>query len=346
MKRHWFTSALAIAALVTISASTAWCQTSPDQDPIQIKIVNQDGEEVVPGQVTPPTPRTPDGNQGIRVQAQDGKLVIVDSEGKQRELKIGDARDIIVTQSMQTVDNNGDKQTTKTGKVVIVRPDGTRQEIEIDGDAGMLDWQGSGRFNVVVPQRSGVIKIDPAIGKYYIGVFCKPIDPAMASQLRLQEGQGLIVTDVAEDSPASEAGLETHDVLLFADQQELKSREDLTKRVQQAAEEQAEIKIDYIRGGREASLTIKPAERPAGMMNDVIDVQQMFPNLPQGQFEFRAVEPGVIIGRGAFDQDADLDFDANVQQMEQRMQKLQQQMEQQFEQMKKDLEQQIQRNKK
>jgi hypothetical protein len=50
----------------------------------------------------------------------------------------------------------------------------------------------------------------------WLGVVVVPVPPPVADQLNL-EGEGLMVADVAVDSPADRAGLRLHDVLIAAD---------------------------------------------------------------------------------------------------------------------------------
>src|SRR5262245_6332485 len=62
--------------------------------------------------------------------------------------------------------------------------------------------------------------IEPVGGKEaqgdvtWLGVYAEEVSEALSSQLGLSSGEGLLVTYVAADSPASKAGLQKNDVLV------------------------------------------------------------------------------------------------------------------------------------
>jgi hypothetical protein len=62
---------------------------------------------------------------------------------------------------------------------------------------------------------------EPSHQQTYLGIGVEPLSPALASQLHesIVEGQGLVVTDVADTSPAKKSGLQVHDTLMtYGDQ--------------------------------------------------------------------------------------------------------------------------------
>ncbi|XAM01150.1 PDZ domain-containing protein [Phycisphaeraceae bacterium D3-23] len=67
----------------------------------------------------------------------------------------------------------------------------------------------------------------PMVEATYLGISCEPLDFDAAALLLVDEGTGLAVTFVAEDSPASAAGLEVGDTLLQLDNQVLINPEQL-----------------------------------------------------------------------------------------------------------------------
>src|SRR5262245_15694012 len=52
------------------------------------------------------------------------------------------------------------------------------------------------------------------VGTHWIGAEVTPADPTLRSQLGLGDGQGLVVSWIHQGSPAAQAGLESHDVLV------------------------------------------------------------------------------------------------------------------------------------
>jgi hypothetical protein len=104
-----------------------------------------------------------------------------------------------------------------------------------------------------------------ASGKYWIGVECRDASPELRAQLGLKDDEGLVVVHVAEDSPASKAGVKQHDVIVAAGQggtpHRLGSVQDLIK-VMDQSEGKNVVPLKIIRGGKEQVLDVTAAERP------------------------------------------------------------------------------------
>jgi hypothetical protein len=102
-------------------------------------------------------------------------------------------------------------------------------------------------------------------GKYWIGVECRDASPELRAQLGLKDDEGLVVMHVADDGPASKAGLKQHDVIVAAGQggtpHRLASVPDLIKIMDQS-EGKSAVPLKIIRGGKEQVLDVTPAERP------------------------------------------------------------------------------------
>lgn len=93
----------------------------------------------------------------------------------------------------------------------------------------------------------------------YLGVETMPVDPTVAAQLGLAKGTGVVIRRVAEGSPA--AGLlQEHDILTKLDDQILVNMPQLTVLVRnhKAGDE---VKLTYIRGGKESTAKAKLGER-------------------------------------------------------------------------------------
>jgi serine protease Do len=93
----------------------------------------------------------------------------------------------------------------------------------------------------------------------YLGVETMPVDPTMAAQLGLPRGTGVVVRRVAEGSPA--AGLlQQHDILTKLDDQILVNMAQLSVLVRNHKTGD-EVKVTYIRAGKESTAKAKLAER-------------------------------------------------------------------------------------
>jgi hypothetical protein len=94
----------------------------------------------------------------------------------------------------------------------------------------------------------------------WVGLGCQPVPEVLRAQLPLDEGQGLLVELVAEDSPAEEAGFQRHDVLATADGKVIGELEDLVGAVEAAGDKK--MIFGVFRGGEKMTIEVTPAERP------------------------------------------------------------------------------------
>jgi len=97
--------------------------------------------------------------------------------------------------------------------------------------------------------------------RYWLGVGCVPVPGALRAQLNLPEKQGLLIEQVAPDSPAAKAGIAKHDVLVRADGKLLTGPQDLIKAMEAAKE--GKLKVELIRGGQHKTVEAAPVKRPA-----------------------------------------------------------------------------------
>lgn len=99
--------------------------------------------------------------------------------------------------------------------------------------------------------------------KYWIGLSCAPIDETLRSQLGLTDGGGLVVRQVAENSPAKEAGLAIHDIITevkIGDKMHKPADlPQLTALVQQA--EEKPLTFVLLRQGKVQSIAVTPKDR-------------------------------------------------------------------------------------
>lgn len=95
----------------------------------------------------------------------------------------------------------------------------------------------------------------------FLGVETAPVPPALAAQLGLGKEMGLVVTRLADNSPAAGV-LKEHDVLTkFADQLLVDSRQlSVLVRTKKPGDE---VKLTIMRGGKETVVTAKLGEREA-----------------------------------------------------------------------------------
>lgn len=94
----------------------------------------------------------------------------------------------------------------------------------------------------------------------FLGVVTVPAAGALAEQLGLQPGFGLVVENVVPDSPAAAAGIKKFDVLKTAGDQKLVSPDQLAALVR-ATKDGEEMTLTLLRKGKEEKATAKLVKR-------------------------------------------------------------------------------------
>lgn len=103
----------------------------------------------------------------------------------------------------------------------------------------------------------------PAAGAY-LGVLLGPVPDALRAQLGevLPSGQGVLIREVKNASPADQAGLQAYDVLIGYDDQKLFSAEQLTRLVRADRPDQ-KITLRVVRGGTVGDVEVALGQAPA-----------------------------------------------------------------------------------
>lgn len=89
---------------------------------------------------------------------------------------------------------------------------------------------------------------------YRIGVTLSEADETLRQQLRLATGEGLVVTEVLDDSSAAKAGIQVHDVLTMLDAKRLTTVEVINAQIQELKDKSVELRL--LRNGKEVTLQI------------------------------------------------------------------------------------------
>jgi PDZ domain len=149
--------------------------------------------------------------------------------------------------------------------------------------------RGGKRMSVeVTPRGPDSVWVDSPRRNYWIGITAADADDALRSQLGIPEGQGLVVTEVYDESAAAAAGIEVHDVVLEFENSPLSSVEELNSRIQEVGEQPATVKL--IRGGDELTLKVTPRVRDGGDgMLWVYDTSQSLRNLAELTAQYSGV---------------------------------------------------------
>ena len=234
-----------IATTVFVFANSQLCLA-------QVEIVDGNGKQVnendIPGEVVQKRPAT-------------GEML----EGNPQIFGGGNGSSIIIRKSFSSVDENGERKTESSGKAIVIGPDGQRQEFDLGDDQNM---------KIEIPDFDGRLQIpgldvdaEPETVAFTLGCRYGSIHPAVKSQLGLESG--VMVTQVPQGSAAAKAGVQKHDILLFADDKQVISERDLSAAVQAAGKAKAGVSLTLIRGGKEIAVAVTPEQRKATAFNQI-----------------------------------------------------------------------------
>jgi membrane-associated protease RseP (regulator of RpoE activity) len=125
----------------------------------------------------------------------------------------------------------------------------------------------------------------------WLGITTEEASEALASQLGLSAGAGLVVSYLVPDSPAAKAGLEKNDVLVEFDGQMLVHPAQLRKLVR-VRKEGDPVKLVVYRGGKQQTLTATLAKNTSALpflgedrawQGDLRELQVRLKELPVGE---------------------------------------------------------------
>lgn len=284
--------------MTCFASSPILAQENADDAPI--KIINRDGESVDSAELGQGNPiekaaQPAAGLLGVRprlgafgaagamIQNNNGKITIINPDGEKQEIDVTGARSVSMSHSSKTVVVDGVTKQEVVGKAVVVDADGERHEYNLaPSEAGA---------NGPMPGFRGTVRAGSSSNGFMIGVNCRTVSALLAAQLQLEPGTGLVVQSVSRDSPAANAGIKKHDILMFAEDRGLSRISDLNDVVNKAGKEDTKVSLTVIRGGKEIGIDVGVAERPAGQSSPIAG----FPGLPGLNFELRQALPGAII---------------------------------------------------
>lgn len=105
--------------------------------------------------------------------------------------------------------------------------------------------------------------VRPDLG--YVGVHLGPVPAAVASQLRLQ-GKGVMIRNVAKDSPAYSAGLDRYDVItMIGKDKPVQTAQQFVRMVRKLKQGDV-LDLAVLRGGRQKPVAVTLGKRPAGQI--------------------------------------------------------------------------------
>jgi serine protease Do len=99
------------------------------------------------------------------------------------------------------------------------------------------------------------------VTRAYLGIYPQDVTPAMAKAFGEKDSQGIVVGDVTPNSPASEAGIKTGDIILEVNGKSVTDSNQLRMSISMM-QPGTELKLKTLRNGTERDATVKLAEMP------------------------------------------------------------------------------------
>jgi len=117
----------------------------------------------------------------------------------------------------------------------------------------------------VVQKSPETIRQEPSyegkVASGWLGVFIQDMNASLAEQFGVAVTEGVLISDIQDDSPAKEAAFERGDILIEYDNKAMSDVNQLRNVVAQT-EVGKEVKIKVLRKGNETVLTVKIGEQP------------------------------------------------------------------------------------
>ncbi len=262
-------------SLLVVSSSLSWAdddETKEVKKEIEVKVIVEDGEVRIDGlggdtrvlklsDLKDGTwvSESPEGLKATAIfVADDGEVDVLSEghkgvnwtsdEGKQLKLRV-----MLGDREPGDQEHGGGKVIKLDGDRFMVKG---RGDVTIDDDSNVwiskLGDRGEQHANVWVSKMGSA-------GDYMIGLMCTPAGDTLRSQLKIDAG--LVVMEVVDDSPADEAGLQQHDVIVAVNGEELEDVDGLVKAVQGAGENGEPLSIKLLREGDWQKVSVTPAKR-------------------------------------------------------------------------------------
>jgi serine protease Do len=127
--------------------------------------------------------------------------------------------------------------------------------------------------------------VQPEPPAFWIGISVSPLEPALRSQLKLPQNQGLLAIDIVKDSPAAKAEVKVHDILLSFAGKPLESQEKLVELVQSNGEKS--IQLELIREGKTQTFDVTPERRKPDQLKSQVN--------GYNTFYYQLARPGALV---------------------------------------------------
>lgn len=203
-----------------------------------------------------------------------------------RQLSDDNSIDFLQTDTAINPGNSGGPLVNLRGEVIGINT-------AIGNFSGSGTWQGVG---FAIPSNAARRSMESIIqtGRViygYLGVAIQGLTPERAAQLGLKTDKGALVEGVMPGSPAEKAGVETGDVIVALDGEEVDDVRQLLRKVSRIAVGST-VKIGVIRDGERKELEALVEEQPADFQSEVPNPNAPSPFQPGPQPPGMPGQPG------------------------------------------------------
>jgi C-terminal processing protease CtpA/Prc len=184
----------------------------------------------------------------------------------------------------------------KLGDASLAKAEDLEEGLKGSGDkpASLTVLRGGKSMTIQVQPRTRVTMgpVQPEPPAYWIGISVSELEPALRSQLKLPEHQGLLATEVHKDSAAAKAEVKVYDILLSLADQPLDSQQKLIDVVQAIGEKT--VPLQLIREGKTLTIEVSPQRRKLTQVHFNLNLTN-----PQ-TYSYQVVRPGVMYANPAY----------------------------------------------
>ena len=166
-----------------------------------------------------------------------------------RTIGLIDYEDLIQTDASINPGNSG-------GALVNMRGELVGMNSAILSRSGGSQGIGFAIPSVMAMRIVDALKTDGKVQRAYLGVLPQPVDQAIATYYGLDRPQGVLVTQVTDDTPAQKAGLKDGDIILSVDGKEIRNPSNLRNTISLSDVGQ-KVNLRIIRDGKQKDVAVK-----------------------------------------------------------------------------------------
>lgn len=241
-----------------------------------------------------------DGNRSVKIEFQEETLTSLsqddDAAPDNKEETRAEGEDAPVAKPKSRV----------SGKVVIIDANGKRKEFQFNGNHARVLQSVQGKSideagetsdaEEKADQNHQALPEPETEERLVLGVQCEEASELLRTHLKLGS-KGLVILEVRDETPAAEAGLQQHDILVSLNDTDLENLKQLIEAVSRS--DGAAVKLSFLRAGerREISVTPRRIQVPTMVVPAGMEVDEIHSLLGKGVpgVGVRRIHAGVLL---------------------------------------------------